>query len=115
MSRIGRQPIPVPSGVTVAIEPESVRVNGPRGELVERIGQRRSLHLVEIDHPANQQAAADVRYEKREPPAGFLIHGALAEVPHHDEEDASGAPFLAVTEPTLLLLAFAFAALVERF
>src|SRR5277367_2252293 len=37
MSRIGRQPIPVPAGVTVSIEPESVRVNGPKGELSERI------------------------------------------------------------------------------
>ncbi len=37
MSRIGRQPIPVPTGVTVSIEPESVRVNGPKGELSERI------------------------------------------------------------------------------
>jgi large subunit ribosomal protein L6 len=37
MSRIGRKPITVPAGVTVAIEPESVRVNGPRGELVERV------------------------------------------------------------------------------
>ena len=31
MSRIGRQPIPVPAGVTVAIEPETVRVSGPKG------------------------------------------------------------------------------------
>ncbi len=37
MSRIGKQPIPVPSGVTVAIEPGVVRVNGPKGELSERI------------------------------------------------------------------------------
>ena len=37
MSRIGRQPIPVPSGVTVSIEPERVTVNGPRGELSERV------------------------------------------------------------------------------
>src|ERR1051325_7492751 len=37
MSRIGRKPIPVPAGVTVSIEPELVRVNGPRGELTERI------------------------------------------------------------------------------
>ena len=37
MSRIGKKPIPVPSGVTVAIEPELVRVNGPKGELSERI------------------------------------------------------------------------------
>ena len=37
MSRIGRQPISVPAGVTVAIEPERVTVNGPRGELTERV------------------------------------------------------------------------------
>jgi large subunit ribosomal protein L6 len=37
MSRIGKQPIPVPSSVSVAIEPELVRVNGPKGELTERI------------------------------------------------------------------------------
>ena len=37
MSRIGRQPIPVPSGVTVSVEPDLVRVNGPKGELSERI------------------------------------------------------------------------------
>jgi large subunit ribosomal protein L6 len=37
MSRIGRQPIPLPAGVTVSIEPERVTVNGPRGELSERI------------------------------------------------------------------------------
>jgi large subunit ribosomal protein L6 len=39
MSRIGRQPIPVPSGVTVAIEPERVTVNGPKGELSERVAR----------------------------------------------------------------------------
>jgi large subunit ribosomal protein L6 len=37
MSRIGKQPIPVPAGVTVAIDPERVTVNGPKGELSERI------------------------------------------------------------------------------
>ncbi len=37
MSRIGKKPIPVPDGVTVSIEPEVVRVHGPRGELFERL------------------------------------------------------------------------------
>ena len=37
MSRSGRKPIPVPASVTVSIEPELVRVNGPKGELFERI------------------------------------------------------------------------------
>jgi large subunit ribosomal protein L6 len=39
MSRIGRQPIPVPSGVTVTIEPELVTVKGPGGELSERVNR----------------------------------------------------------------------------
>ncbi|HET6498936.1 MAG TPA: 50S ribosomal protein L6 [Coriobacteriia bacterium] len=33
MSRIGKQPIPVPSGVEVQIEGSAVRVKGPKGEL----------------------------------------------------------------------------------
>jgi large subunit ribosomal protein L6 len=36
MSRIGRKPIPVPSSVTVTVEPEIVRVAGPLGNLEER-------------------------------------------------------------------------------
>src|ERR1700753_2254676 len=39
MSRIGRHPIPVPAGVTVAIEPERVPINGPKGELSERVNR----------------------------------------------------------------------------
>ena len=33
MSRIGRSPIPVPSGVTVTIDGQKVSVNGPKGSL----------------------------------------------------------------------------------
>jgi large subunit ribosomal protein L6 len=36
MSRIGRKPIPIPTGVTVKVEPEVVHVTGPRGALSER-------------------------------------------------------------------------------
>jgi large subunit ribosomal protein L6 len=39
MSRIGKQPIPLPSGVEVAVERELVRVKGPKGELQERISR----------------------------------------------------------------------------
>jgi large subunit ribosomal protein L6 len=35
MSRIGKQPIAVPDGVEVSIEPELVKVKGPKGELSE--------------------------------------------------------------------------------
>src|SRR5471030_14458 len=86
MSRIGRQPIPVPSGVTVAIEPKSVRVNGPKGELSERIhrdigvtqdgeqlvvtrptdrGEHRALHGLTRSLVANMVIGVTDGYEKR--------------------------------------------------
>ena len=45
MSRIGKKPIPIPTGVTVTIEPEVVRVAGPRGDLFER--KSRSIEVVQ--------------------------------------------------------------------
>jgi large subunit ribosomal protein L6 len=39
MSRIGKKPIELPAGVEVAVEAERVRVNGPKGELAERISR----------------------------------------------------------------------------
>jgi len=45
MSRIGKKPIPVPTGVTVTIDPEVVRVAGPRGDLAER--KSRDIEVVQ--------------------------------------------------------------------
>jgi large subunit ribosomal protein L6 len=47
MSRIGRQPIPVPEGVTVAVGPGRVTVNGPKGELAQTVSPR--IEIVEED------------------------------------------------------------------
>ena len=47
MSRIGKQPISVPSGVTISIEPERVTVNGPKGELSERV--HRDIQVEHVD------------------------------------------------------------------
>src|SRR5277367_3639525 len=86
MSRIGRAPIPVPGGVEVTIEPELVRVNGPRGVLQERIplditvtqeddqllvrrptdrGQHRALHGLVRTLVANMVIGVTDGYEKR--------------------------------------------------
>jgi large subunit ribosomal protein L6 len=40
MSRIGRQPIEVPTGVNVSISPGRVMVNGPLGELSQQVPAR---------------------------------------------------------------------------
>jgi large subunit ribosomal protein L6 len=86
MSRIGRQPIPLPAGVTVAIEPETVRVSGPKGELSERVhkdievtqdgeqlmvsrptdrGEHRALHGLTRSLVANMVHGVTSGYEKR--------------------------------------------------
>src|SRR5919204_6067176 len=40
MSRIGRQPIDLPAGVSVSLSPGRVMVNGPLGELSQRVPAR---------------------------------------------------------------------------
>src|SRR5919202_5466996 len=40
MSRIGRQPIELPAGVSVSVSPGRVMVNGPLGELSQQVPAR---------------------------------------------------------------------------
>jgi len=40
MSRIGKQPIAIPDGVNVAVDPGRVTVNGPLGELTQTVPAR---------------------------------------------------------------------------
>jgi large subunit ribosomal protein L6 len=39
MSRIGKLPVAIPKGVTVTVEGDSVRVKGPKGELVRTLAR----------------------------------------------------------------------------
>jgi large subunit ribosomal protein L6 len=43
MSRIGRRPIELPSGVLVALSPGRVQVNGPLGELTQSVPARMQI------------------------------------------------------------------------
>jgi len=86
MSRIGKKPIPVPDGVTVSVDPGSVSVKGPKGELsqvvdrdmkialddgtltVERPtdrGPHRALHGLTRSLLANMVEGVTSGYEKR--------------------------------------------------
>ncbi len=98
MSRIGRQPITVPAGVTLAIEPERVTVNGPKGELTERInrdmivehvdetvtvsrptdrGEHRALHGLTRTLIANMVTGVTDGYEKKLEIQGVGYRAAL--------------------------------------
>src|ERR1700675_2681694 len=43
MSRIGRHPIEIPSGVNVSVSPGRVMVNGPLGELTQEVPSRMNV------------------------------------------------------------------------
>ena len=47
MSRIGRRPIEVPAGVSVAVSPGRVQVNGPLGELSQQVPARMTIEQKE--------------------------------------------------------------------
>ncbi len=86
MSRIGKQPISIPEGVTVSISPGEVRVNGPKGELSQHVspdmtieqsngtltvtrptdrGEHRALHGLTRSLIANMVEGVTKGYEKR--------------------------------------------------
>jgi len=58
MSRIGRKPIEVPSGVEIKAEPGLVRVKGPKGELAQEISTEMTVKVedgtVTIDRPTDR-------------------------------------------------------------
>jgi large subunit ribosomal protein L6 len=47
MSRIGKQKIQIPQGVTVSVKDEMVHVKGPKGELVRQLSPIVSVHIEE--------------------------------------------------------------------
>jgi large subunit ribosomal protein L6 len=57
MSRIGKLPIVIPSGVTVAVEGDSVKVKGPRGELTHRLPN--GISVDRTDNSLNVQRASE--------------------------------------------------------
>ena len=58
MSRIGKRPIEIPSGVTVTIEPSRVAVAGPLGSLQQQVPQRMKIEqedgLVTVTRPTER-------------------------------------------------------------
>jgi large subunit ribosomal protein L6 len=47
VSRIGKQPIPVPEGVTVDVKPGHVSVKGPKGELDQDVSPEMKVEMAE--------------------------------------------------------------------
>ena len=59
MSRIGRLPVAIPSGVEIAVEGQTVTVKGPKGELAHTVAQpivvERKDDQVEVPRPNDER------------------------------------------------------------
>jgi large subunit ribosomal protein L6 len=98
VSRIGKQPIAVPDGVEISIEPELVTVKGPKGQLEERVsrdigvaqengeivvtrstdrGEHRALHGLTRSLIANMVEGVTAGFEKRLEIQGVGYRAAL--------------------------------------
>ncbi|KGN43046.1 50S ribosomal protein L6 [Knoellia aerolata] len=59
MSRIGRLPVAIPSGVEIAVEGQTVKVKGPKGELAHTVAQpivvERKDDQVEVTRPNDER------------------------------------------------------------
>ncbi|WP_108883702.1 50S ribosomal protein L6 [Anderseniella sp. Alg231-50] len=59
MSRIGKKPVPVPSGVTVTLEGQTITVKGPKGEM-----QTQLVDLVSVKHENDEISVSPVDQTK---------------------------------------------------
>jgi large subunit ribosomal protein L6 len=59
MSRIGRKPVPVPNGVTVTINGNTISVKGPKGELTRKLHPEMQIAVddgnVNVTRPTDEQ------------------------------------------------------------
>jgi large subunit ribosomal protein L6 len=66
MSRIGRKPIPVPTGVDISIDGQTVRVKGPKGELSHTVAEPITVErgddgVLYVARPNDERRAKELR------------------------------------------------------
>ncbi|MDZ7795998.1 MAG: 50S ribosomal protein L6 [Candidatus Marinimicrobia bacterium] len=59
MSRVGKKPIPIPSGVTVSVKDNMITVKGPKGELVKPFHDEISVKVdndqIVVERPSDEK------------------------------------------------------------
>src|SRR5918996_360279 len=76
MSRIGKKPIALPSGVTVKVRPDALDIQGPKGKLTQRIPpgidiaieKQTHVTVTGVDRQLVGQVAANIRRLRKPDP-----------------------------------------------
>jgi large subunit ribosomal protein L6 len=78
MSRIGRKPIPVPNGVEITIDGQTVKVRGPKGELAHTLAEpitaeRAEDGTVAVVRPNDERRAKELHGLSRTLVANMIV------------------------------------------
>src|SRR5215475_9309765 len=114
MSRIGKLPVQIPSGVTVAVDETTVKVKGPKGELTHRLPN--GIAVDSTDGSITVQRASDETHHK-------ALHGLTRSLianmvqgvtkGYQKQLEITGVGFKAEVRPYGLQLALGFSHSIE--
>ena len=109
MSRIGKMPVSIPNGVTVAVEGDTVKVKGPKGELAHRLPA--GITVEKTDAALNVKRASDeTNHKALHGLTRSLIHNMMDGVTkgYRKQLEISGVGYKAEQRPYGLQLALGF-------
>src|SRR5690349_9409528 len=114
MSRIGKLPVQIPSGVTVTVEGNTVKVKGPKGELAHRLPS--GITVEKTDADLNVKRASDeTNHKALHGLTRSLIHNMMDGVTkgYRKQLEITGVGYKAEQRPYGLQLALGFSHQIE--
>ena len=114
MSRIGKMPVSIPNGVTVAVEGNTVKVKGPKGELAHRLPW--GITVEKTDAALNVKRASDeTNHKALHGLTRSLIHNMMDGVTkgYRKQLEITGVGYKAEQRPYGLQLALGFSHQIE--
>lgn len=114
MSRIGKLPVSIPSGVTVALDGNTVKVKGPKGELMHRLPA--GISVDKTDAALNVKRESDeTKHKSLHGLTRSLIHNMMDGVTkgYRKQLEITGVGYKAEQRPYGLQLALGFSHQIE--
>ena len=114
MSRIGKLPVAIPSGVTVALDGTTVKVKGPKGELTHRLPS--GITVEQAEASLNVKRASDeTNHKALHGLTRSLIHNMMDGVTkgYRKQLEITGVGYKAEQRPYGLQLALGFSHQIE--
>ena len=114
MSRIGKLPVTIPNGVTVAVEGNTVKVKGPKGELAHRLPS--GITVEKTDAALSVKRASDeTNHKALHGLTRSLIHNMMDGVTkgYRKQLEITGVGYKAEQRPYGLQLALGFSHQIE--